>query len=103
MAQIIKAQEDERQRIAQDLHDGTYYIKISGDKNTVNDEEETMLNQQTIMSFSMVPLELANRLACALDNSAARAGYTVLYVRAARLFETPQQSQGDGSHLKTLR
>jgi len=41
-------------------------------------------------------------LACALGNSAARAGYTVLYLRAPRLFETLQQSRGDGSHLKTL-
>lgn len=41
-------------------------------------------------------------IACALGNSAARAGYTVLYVRATRLFETLQQSRGDGSHLKTL-
>ena len=41
-------------------------------------------------------------IACALGNSAARAGYTVLYVRAPRLFETLQQSRGDGSHLKTL-
>ena len=41
-------------------------------------------------------------IACALGNSAARAGYTVLYVRAPRLFEILQQSRGDGSHLKTL-
>jgi len=41
-------------------------------------------------------------LACALGNFAARAGYTVLYLRAPRLFETLQQSRGDGSHLKTL-
>ena len=41
-------------------------------------------------------------VACALGNSAARAGYTVLYLRAPRLFETLQQSRGDGSHLKTL-
>ncbi|MCL0078784.1 ATP-binding protein [Dehalococcoidia bacterium] len=41
-------------------------------------------------------------LACALGNLAARAGYTVLYVRAPRLFETLQQARGDGSHLKTL-
>ena len=41
-------------------------------------------------------------LACALGNFAARAGYTVLYVRAPRLFESLQQSRGDGSHLKTL-
>lgn len=41
-------------------------------------------------------------IACALGNSAARAGYTVLYLRATRLFETLQQSRGDGSHLKTL-
>src|ERR1035437_221576 len=41
-------------------------------------------------------------IACALGNSAARAGYTVLYLRAPRLFETLQQSRGDGSHLKAL-
>lgn len=41
-------------------------------------------------------------IACALGNSAARAGNTVLYLRATRLFETLQQSRGDGSHLKTL-
>jgi DNA replication protein DnaC len=41
-------------------------------------------------------------IACALGNAAARAGYTVLYVRAPRLFETLQQSRGDGSHLKAL-
>jgi len=41
-------------------------------------------------------------IACALGNSAARHGYTVLYLRAPRLFETLQQSRGDGSHLKTL-
>jgi len=41
-------------------------------------------------------------IACALGNAAARASYTVLYVRAPRLFETLQQSRGDGSHLKTL-
>lgn len=39
---------------------------------------------------------------CALGNAAARAGYTVLYLRAPRLFETLQQSRGDGSHLKAL-
>jgi DNA replication protein DnaC len=41
-------------------------------------------------------------IACALGNAAARAGYTVLYVRAPRLFESLQQSRGDGSHLKSL-
>jgi DNA replication protein DnaC len=41
-------------------------------------------------------------IACALGNFAARAGYPVLYLRAPRLFETLQQAQGDGSHLKTL-
>jgi len=37
-----------------------------------------------------------------LGNAAARSGYTVLYMRAPRLFETLQQSRGDGSHLKAL-
>ena len=41
-------------------------------------------------------------LACALGNFAARSGYTVLYMRAPRVFETLQQARGDGSHLKTL-
>jgi DNA replication protein DnaC len=41
-------------------------------------------------------------IACALGNAAARAGYTVVYMRAPRLFETLQQSRGDGSHLKAL-
>jgi DNA replication protein DnaC len=41
-------------------------------------------------------------IACALGNAAARAGYTVLYIRAPRLFEMLQQSRGDGSHLKAL-
>lgn len=41
-------------------------------------------------------------LACALGNHAARAGFTVIYVRTPRLFETLQQSRGDGTHLKAL-
>jgi DNA replication protein DnaC len=41
-------------------------------------------------------------LACALGNFAARLGYTALYLRAPRLFETLLQAKGDGSHLKTL-
>lgn len=41
-------------------------------------------------------------ISCALGNAAARTGYTVHYVRAPRLFETLQQSRGDGSHLKAL-
>lgn len=41
-------------------------------------------------------------IACALGNFAARAGYTVLYLRAPRLFETLLQAKGDGTHLKTL-
>ena len=41
-------------------------------------------------------------IACALGNHAARAGFTVTYVRVPRLFETLQQSRGDGTHLKAL-
>lgn len=41
-------------------------------------------------------------LSCALGNFAARNGYSVLYLRAPRLFETLHQSRGDGSHLKSL-
>jgi DNA replication protein DnaC len=48
------------------------------------------------------PTGVGKLLACALGNFAARAGYTVLYARAPRLFESLQQSRGDGSHLKTL-
>lgn len=74
------------------------------------------LNKQVIMELATDQWITAHRnvvitgptgvgksyLACALGNAAARAGYTVLYVRAPRLFETLQQSRGDGSHLKTL-
>jgi len=41
-------------------------------------------------------------LACAMGNMAARAGLSVLYVRATRLFESLAQARGDGSHLRTL-
>ena len=41
-------------------------------------------------------------IACALGNLAARSGYSVLYLRAPRLFATLNQARGDGSHLKTL-
>jgi DNA replication protein DnaC len=41
-------------------------------------------------------------IACALGNSAARSGYTTLYTRAPRLFESLQHARGDGSHLKLL-
>jgi DNA replication protein DnaC len=41
-------------------------------------------------------------LACALGNLAARAGLTVAYVRAPRLFEALQHCRGDGTHLKAL-
>jgi DNA replication protein DnaC len=41
-------------------------------------------------------------VACALGNAAARSGSTVLYMRAPRLFESLQQSRGDGTHLKAL-
>jgi DNA replication protein DnaC len=41
-------------------------------------------------------------IACALGNHAARAGFTVAYLRVPRLFETLQQSRGDGTHLKSL-
>ena len=41
-------------------------------------------------------------LACALGNFAARTGYPVFYLRSPRLFESLQQSRGDGSHLKTI-
>lgn len=41
-------------------------------------------------------------LACALGNFAARQGFTVLYLRAPRLFEMLLQSKADGSHLKFL-
>jgi DNA replication protein DnaC len=74
------------------------------------------LNQQVILELANPQWISAHRnvliagqtgvgksfIACALGNSAARAGYTVLYVRSPRLFETLQQSRGDGSHLKTL-
>ncbi len=41
-------------------------------------------------------------LACALGNFAARAGFTVAYLRMPRLVEALQQSRGEGTHLKAL-
>ena len=41
-------------------------------------------------------------ISCALGNMAARAGYTVFYIRAPRLFATLLQRQGDGTQLKSL-
>jgi DNA replication protein DnaC len=74
------------------------------------------LNQQVVLELSNPEWIPAHRnvlisgptgigksfIACALGNSAARAGYTVLYLRAPRLFETLQQARGDGTHLKAL-
>jgi DNA replication protein DnaC len=74
------------------------------------------LSQQVILELANPQWITANRnvlisgptgvgksfIACALGNAAARTGYTVLYMRAPRLFETLQQSRGDGSHLKAL-
>ena len=41
-------------------------------------------------------------LACALGNFAARQGFTVIYLRAPKLFEALHQSRADGSRLKLL-
>jgi len=74
------------------------------------------LNQQVVLELANPQWIAAHRnvllsgpagigksyIACALGNSAARAGFTVLYTRAPRLFEILQQAHGDGSHLKTL-
>ncbi len=74
------------------------------------------LNKQAMLELSNTQWIVAHRNAlisgptgigksfvvCALGNAAARAGYTVLYVRAPRLFEMLQQARGDGSHLKAI-
>jgi len=74
------------------------------------------LNKQMILELSSAQWILNRRnvlltgptgvgksyIACALGNFAARTGYSVLYLRAPRLFETLLQSKGDGTHLKTL-
>jgi len=41
-------------------------------------------------------------LACALAHQAARTGFSVLYVRAARLFDELQVAHGDGSFARRL-
>ena len=41
-------------------------------------------------------------LACALAHQAARSGFSVLYVRAARLFDELQVAHGDGSFSRRL-
>jgi DNA replication protein DnaC len=68
------------------------------------------LNRQVMMELGSTQWVLVtgptgvgkSYIVCALGNAAARAGYTVLYIRAPRLFEALQQSRGDGSHLKAL-
>ncbi|MFN6997595.1 MAG: IS21-like element helper ATPase IstB [Aquincola tertiaricarbonis] len=42
------------------------------------------------------------RLACALAHQAARSGFSVLYTRAARLFDELQVAHGDGSFARRL-
>lgn len=42
-------------------------------------------------------------IACALGNMAARAGETVLYIRASRLFESLATARGDGTHLRLMQ
>jgi DNA replication protein DnaC len=41
-------------------------------------------------------------IACAIGNSVCRAGYSVFYTRAPRLFNTLFQARADGSYLKYL-
>jgi DNA replication protein DnaC len=41
-------------------------------------------------------------LACALARQAARSGFSVLYVRAGRLFDELQAAHGDGSFARRL-
>ncbi len=41
-------------------------------------------------------------IACALGNYAARAGYSVTYIRAPRMFAQLNQARGAGPHLKTI-
>lgn len=41
-------------------------------------------------------------LACALAHQAARSGFSVLYVRAGRLFDELQVAHGDGSFARRL-
>jgi DNA replication protein DnaC len=74
------------------------------------------LNKQTLLELANAQWITAGRnvlltgptgvgksyIACALGNLAARAGLTVLYLRAPRLFESLQQARGDGSHLRLL-
>lgn len=42
-------------------------------------------------------------IACAIGNMAARAGQTVLYIRASRLFESLACARADGSHLRLMQ
>jgi len=42
-------------------------------------------------------------IACALGNLAARAGHTVIYMRASRLFESLAAARADGSHLRLMQ
>ena len=72
--------------------------------------------QMTPIQAAALPLALAGHdliaqaatgsgktwLACALAHQAARSGFSVLYVRAARLFDELQVAHGDGSFSRRL-
>lgn len=91
-------------------------LRLAGALEDIDFKHPRGLHKQIILELSNVQWISSNRnvlisgptgigksyIACALGNFAARAGYTVLYVRVPRLFETLQQSRGDGSHLKVL-
>lgn len=91
-------------------------LKIQACLEDVDTKSARGLNKQTLLELGSSAWIDAKRnvlitgptgvgksfIACALGNFAARAGLSVLYVRASRLFETLHQSKADGSRLKTL-
>jgi len=91
-------------------------LKLQASLEDIDYKTSRGLNKQVLLELSSVQWIDAFRnvlltgptgvgktyIACALGNFAARAGYTVLYFRAPRLFEILHQSRGDGSHLKQL-
>lgn len=95
---------------------GNAKLKIPAAMEDIDHRTPRGLNKQVILNLSNIQWIGAHSnvllsgpagvgksfIACALGHLAARAGHTVLYFRAPRLFETLHQSRADGSHLKAL-
>jgi len=104
----------ENQRLKRLLKDAKLRVQVALED--VNHKHPRGLNKQVLLDLGSPQWIIQHKnvlltgptgigktfLACALGNMAARAGLTVLYLRAPRLFEFLLQARGQGTHLKAL-